>query len=112
MGGACTYCVQVTKRNKNVYVQLKVQLHVHVFICILYSSLFIALHVSGAICIHPQEHKLQLTATGVCNQWNAEVIHSIKRRGVIYIYIYIYIYILHELVGMCVLIIQSYGFLA
>jgi hypothetical protein len=33
-------------------------------------SLFIyifALHVSGAICTHPQEHKLQSTALGVCN---------------------------------------------
>jgi hypothetical protein len=37
------------------------------FLCILYSSLFLALHVSGAICTHPQEHKLQLTAIGVCN---------------------------------------------
>jgi hypothetical protein len=27
----------------------------------------IALHVSGAICTHPQEHKLQSTALGVCN---------------------------------------------
>jgi hypothetical protein len=26
------------------------------FLCILYSSLFFALHVSGAICTHPQEH--------------------------------------------------------
>jgi phosphoribosylformylglycinamidine (FGAM) synthase-like amidotransferase family enzyme len=26
-----------------------------------------ALHVSGAICTHPQEHKLQSTALGVCN---------------------------------------------
>jgi hypothetical protein len=51
----------------NVYVQFKVQLDVHVFICILYSSLFLALHVSGAICTHPQEHKLQRTAIGVCN---------------------------------------------
>jgi hypothetical protein len=51
----------------NVYVQLKIQLDVHVFICILYSSLFLALHVSGAICTHPQEHKLQRTAIGVCN---------------------------------------------
>jgi hypothetical protein len=50
-----------------VYVQLKVQLDVHVFICILYSSLFLALHVSGTICTHPQEHKLQRTAIGVCN---------------------------------------------
>jgi hypothetical protein len=33
-------------------------------------SLFLyilALHVSGAICTHPQEHKLQITAIGVCN---------------------------------------------
>jgi hypothetical protein len=65
----------------------------------------LALHVSGAICTHPQEHKLQHTTIGVCNLWKAEVIHSIKRCGVIF---------LHELVGMCVrvLIIQSYGFLA
>jgi hypothetical protein len=26
------------------------------FLCILYSSLFLALHVSGAICTHSQEH--------------------------------------------------------
>jgi hypothetical protein len=49
-----------------MYVQLKVQLDVP-FIRILFSSLFLALHVSGAICTHPQEHKLQLTAIGVCN---------------------------------------------
>jgi hypothetical protein len=33
-------------------------------------SLFLyilALHVSGAICTHPQEHKLQSTAIGMCN---------------------------------------------
>jgi hypothetical protein len=32
-------------------------------------SLFLdifAVHVSGAICTHPQEHKLQSTALGVC----------------------------------------------
>jgi hypothetical protein len=51
---------------QGVYVQLKVQLDV-LFICILYSSLFLALHVSCAICTHPQEHKLQRTAIGVCN---------------------------------------------
>jgi hypothetical protein len=50
-----------------VYVQFNVQLDVHGFICILYSSIFLALHVSGAICTHPQEHKLQSTAIGVCN---------------------------------------------
>jgi hypothetical protein len=26
-----------------------------------------AVHVSGAICTHPQEHKLQNTTIGVCN---------------------------------------------
>jgi hypothetical protein len=31
-----------------------------------YSSIF-ALHVSGAICTHPQEHKLQSTAIRVRN---------------------------------------------
>jgi hypothetical protein len=51
----------------NVCVQLKVLLDVHTFVCILYFSLFLALHVSGAICTHPQEHKLQRTATGMCN---------------------------------------------
>jgi hypothetical protein len=33
-------------------------------------SLFLyifALHVSGAICTHPQEHTLQSTAIGMCN---------------------------------------------
>jgi hypothetical protein len=28
---------------------------------------FFALHVSDAICTHPQEHKLQRTAMGMCN---------------------------------------------
>jgi hypothetical protein len=28
---------------------------------------YFALHVSGAVCTHPQEHKLQSTAIGVCN---------------------------------------------
>jgi hypothetical protein len=28
---------------------------------------FLALHVSAAICTHPQKHKLQRTAIGVCN---------------------------------------------
>jgi hypothetical protein len=51
----------------NKYVWLKVQLVAHGFMCILYSSIFFALHVSGAICTHPQEHKLQSTAIGVCN---------------------------------------------
>jgi hypothetical protein len=51
----------------NVYVQLKVQLDVKVFICIISSSLFLAVYVSGTICTHPQEHKLQRTAIDVCN---------------------------------------------
>jgi hypothetical protein len=51
----------------NVHVRLKVRLDAHGFMCILYSSLFFALHVSGAIFTHPQEHKLQSTTTGVCN---------------------------------------------
>jgi hypothetical protein len=28
---------------------------------------FLALHVSGAICTHPQENKVQRTALGVCD---------------------------------------------
>jgi heme/copper-type cytochrome/quinol oxidase subunit 3 len=44
---------------------IKVQLNV-LIICIFYSSLFLALLVSAAICTHPQEHKLQGTAIGVC----------------------------------------------
>jgi hypothetical protein len=35
----------------------------HGFLCILYYTVF-ALHVSGAICIHHQGHKLQSTAVG------------------------------------------------
>jgi hypothetical protein len=37
---------------------------------------FLALHISGAICTHHQEHNLQSTAIGMCNdysmliQWN------------------------------------------
>jgi hypothetical protein len=42
---------------------------------------YFAVHVSGAICTYPQEHKLQSRALGVCNLWNAEVINSIKRCG-------------------------------
>jgi hypothetical protein len=52
-----------------MFVQLGVQLDVQGIICILYSSIFYALHVSGAICTHPQEHKLQRTAIGVCNDY-------------------------------------------
>jgi hypothetical protein len=57
---------------------MKVQLDVHVYIYILYSSLFLALHVSGAICTHPQEHKLQRTAIGVCNESEPDRTKSVK----------------------------------
>jgi hypothetical protein len=56
-------------------------MYLYVIIIPLY---FLALHVSGAICTHPQEHKLQHTAIGICNLWKAEVIHSIKQCGVIF----------------------------
>jgi hypothetical protein len=42
----------------------------HMDLYIYMYSLFLylfALHVSGAICTHPQEHKLQSTAIGMCN---------------------------------------------
>jgi hypothetical protein len=37
------------------HLQLRVQLEV-LFMCILVSSLFLAIYVLGAICTHPQEH--------------------------------------------------------
>jgi hypothetical protein len=39
-------------------------MHLYVFFIPLY---FLALHVSGAICTHPQVHKMQRTAIGMCN---------------------------------------------
>jgi hypothetical protein len=57
------------------YVQLKVQLDV-LFVCIIYSSLFFDLHISGAICTHPQENKLQRTAIGVCNGFGMLILWS------------------------------------
>jgi hypothetical protein len=95
-------CCQVgrslVQRNGNVrvYVRLKAQLDVHVFICILYSSLFFALHVSGATCTHPQEHKLQRTAIGyvICGRQRLYI--ALSSVG---------LYFLHELVF--VLIIKS-----
>jgi hypothetical protein len=69
------FCVHDSVHLGNVHVQLKVQLNVHVFICIFYSSLFLALHVSGAICTHPQEQKLQRTTIGLCNGFGV-LIHS------------------------------------
>jgi hypothetical protein len=47
-----------------IYVRLEVQRDAHgFFLCILYYTI-LALHVSGAICTHHQEHKLQSTAVG------------------------------------------------
>jgi hypothetical protein len=56
----------ISPKNLNLFVRLRVQLDVHGFICILYSFVFFSLHVSGAICTHPQERKLQRTGIGVC----------------------------------------------
>jgi hypothetical protein len=47
-----------------VYIRLKVQRDAHGFVRILYFTIF-ALHVSGAIYTHHQEHKLQSTAVGM-----------------------------------------------
>jgi hypothetical protein len=49
---------------ENVYIRLKVQRDANGFECILYSTIF-ALHVSGALYTHHQEHKLQRTAVGM-----------------------------------------------
>jgi hypothetical protein len=37
---------------------------------VFFISLYFARHVSGAIYTHPLEHKLQHTATGVCNGYS------------------------------------------
>jgi hypothetical protein len=50
----------------NVYVQMKVQLDAHVFVSILYYIIFF-LHVSCAICTHPQEQKLHSVFIGMRN---------------------------------------------
>jgi hypothetical protein len=57
-------------RRKHSYVQLKVQLDVHVFIRILYSSLFFSSTCFGCY-LHPSSgaHKLQCTGIGVCNSF-------------------------------------------
>jgi hypothetical protein len=44
------------------------ELHMDFFLCILYFTK-LALHVSGAICTHHQEYKLQNTAVGTRDQW-------------------------------------------
>jgi hypothetical protein len=41
-----------------------------IFLYILYYTIH-ALHVSGAICTHHQEHKLQSTAVGTCDCYGA-----------------------------------------
>jgi hypothetical protein len=43
------------------------------FLCILYYTT-VALRVSGAICTHHQEHKLQDTALGTRDRWMREVL--------------------------------------
>jgi hypothetical protein len=57
---------------------LKVQRDAHGFVLIIYLNMF-ALHVSGAICTHHQEHKLQITAVGTCDLWMTKVLDSMKR---------------------------------
>jgi hypothetical protein len=63
-------CISTVQLNINtccfVYIRLKVQRDAHGFVCILYFAVF-ALHVSGAIYTHHQEHKLQITAVGMRN---------------------------------------------
>jgi hypothetical protein len=51
-GDLLTFDVHGSVHLGKIYVQLKVQLDV-----LFMYSLFLALHVSGAICTHPQEHK-------------------------------------------------------
>jgi hypothetical protein len=55
----------------NVCVRLKVQLD-YMYSLFLY---IFSLYVSGAICTHPEEHKLQSTALRVCNLWKTEVVN-------------------------------------
>jgi hypothetical protein len=50
----------------NAYVRFNVQLDTHGFVCTLYFTIF-AVHDSGVICTHHQEHKLQSTAIGIRN---------------------------------------------
>jgi hypothetical protein len=48
----------------NMYIRLRVQQNAHWFVRILHFTIF-ALHVSGAVYTHHQEHKLQSTAVGM-----------------------------------------------
>jgi hypothetical protein len=87
----------------NVYVQLEVQPDVHVFICILYSSIFSSKCFG---CYLYPSSGAQTTA------YSHRCMQSVEGRGYTYIVLSgVELYFLHELVGMCVLIIQSYGFL-
>jgi hypothetical protein len=57
----------------NIHIRLEVQRDTHGFLCIIYFTIF-ALHVSGAICSHRQEHILQSTAVGTRDLWMREVL--------------------------------------
>jgi hypothetical protein len=58
--------------HKIAYIRLKVQLDANGFAYILYFTIF-AVHVSGAIYTHHQEHKLQSTAVGMRDLWMTKV---------------------------------------
>jgi hypothetical protein len=66
------------KQNFFIYILLQARRDAHGIFYVFFITLF-ALHVSGAICTHHQEHKLQSTA--------------VRTRYCYGIYIYIYIYI-------------------
>jgi hypothetical protein len=63
--GLKTFDVHGSVHLGKIYVRLNVQLDAH-YMYSLFLYIF-ALHVSAAICTHPQEQKLQSTAIGVCN---------------------------------------------
>jgi hypothetical protein len=80
----CAFNVHGSVHLGNVYIQLKVQ-DAHGFVFILYFTTF-ALHVSGAIYTHHQEHKLQSTAVGMRDLWMTKVLNSIKWFRVIWLF--------------------------
>jgi hypothetical protein len=59
------FYVHISVHLGNVHVQFTVQPDAH-YMYALFLYIF-ALHVSCAIYTHPQEHKLQSTAIGMCN---------------------------------------------
>jgi hypothetical protein len=75
---SCEFNVHCSVQLGNGYLRLKVQRDAHGFLCIIYLNIF-ALHVSGVICTHHQEHKLQSKAVGTCDLWMAKVLDSMKR---------------------------------